>query len=263
MKPSYRTPYFYLHNVNTDNNFPTKDNQVNIDHIVTQYEITNTTSAIAPSSTIIINGVTITFQTTIGSDVTIPTIYIETTPTSADVRIGINSTATINNLYTYLVETQNILLNEATYELNTIATGIKKITVIPNISSFSITDSTTLSLNILSSYIEKVKYAEQRYGNHSKVRMEIRYGKDSSLFLLDKVYVDYLKAPQFIRLTQDQVDAVEDNSQVLEFPDYICYELINEIVHLIMENASDPRLQSHIPINQSIAPPQGQQPQRK
>jgi hypothetical protein len=30
-----------------------------------------------------------------------------------------------------------------------------------------------------------------------------------------------------------------------------------------MENASDPRLQTNIPVNQSIATPQQQQPQRK
>ena len=104
--------------------------------------------------------------------------------------------------------------------------------------------------------------AEARYGNKSKVRMEIRYGKDDSLFTLTKVYVDYLKAPQFIRLTQEQVDKVEDTSQVLEFPDYVCQEIVNELILLLMENASDPRLQTHIPINQSIANPAQEQQKR-
>jgi len=40
-----------------------------------------------------------------------------------------------------------------------------------------------------------------RYGNVSNVRMEIRYGTDDSLFELKKVYIDYIKAPQNIRLT--------------------------------------------------------------
>lgn len=101
--------------------------------------------------------------------------------------------------------------------------------------------------------IEKV--AEQRYGNTNKVRMEIRYGKDNSLFELSKVYIDYLTSPQFIRLSQTQVDEVADNSQVLEFPDYVCQEIVNELVKLLMENASDPRLQTNIPVNQSIATP--------
>lgn len=104
-----------------------------------------------------------------------------------------------------------------------------------------------------------------RYGNTSKVRMEIRYGKDDKLFKLERVYIDYLKAPQFIRLTQDQVDMVEDTSQILEFQDYVCQEIVNELVTLLLENASDPRLQSQIPVNQSIANPaqEQEQPQRR
>ena len=94
--------------------------------------------------------------------------------------------------------------------------------------------------------------------------MEIRYGKDDSIFTLSKVYIDYLKAPLFIRLTQAQVDEVEDKSQLLEFPDYVCQEITNELIKLLMENGSDPRLQTNIPINQSIAnPAQEQQPQQK
>lgn len=73
-----------------------------------------------------------------------------------------------------------------------------------------------------------------------------------------------MKTPQFIRLTQDQVDRVIDTSQVLEFPDYVCQEIVNELVKLLMENASDPRIQTNIPINQTIANPgQDQQDNRR
>lgn len=109
--------------------------------------------------------------------------------------------------------------------------------------------------------IEKI--GEKRYGNKSKVRMEIRYGKDNAVFQLSSVYIDYLKAPQFIRLTQDQVDEVEDNSQILEFPDYVAQEIVNELIRLLMENASDPRLQTHIPINTSVGQPAPAQPQER
>ena len=98
-----------------------------------------------------------------------------------------------------------------------------------------------------------------RYGNPTNVRMEIRYGKDSSVFELIGVMVDYIKAPQTIRLTQEQVDLTEDTSQMMEFPDYVCQEIINELVHLVMENTADPRLQTHIPVTQSIAHPAQQQ----
>ena len=93
--------------------------------------------------------------------------------------------------------------------------------------------------------------------------MEIRYGKDTSLFQLNSIYIDYIKTPQNIRLTQEQIDFIEDKSQILEFPDYVCLEIINELVHIVMENASDPRLQTHIPVSQSIANPAQQQTQQK
>ena len=101
--------------------------------------------------------------------------------------------------------------------------------------------------------------AQVRYGNASSVRMEIRYGTDTTVFKLEKVYIDYIKSPQFIRLTQEQLDLTEDTSQVLEFPDYVCQEIINELVHIIMENIQDPRIQTHPVVSQSIANPAQQQ----
>ena len=101
-----------------------------------------------------------------------------------------------------------------------------------------------------------------RYGNVSQVRLEIRYGTDNSVFQLHKVYVDYIKAPQNIRLTQREIDLTEDTSQMLEYPDYVYQEIINELVHLVMENISDQRLQTHPVVSQSIAnPTQAQAPE--
>lgn len=94
---------------------------------------------------------------------------------------------------------------------------------------------------------------EYRYGNRSKVRMEIRYGTDITTYYLNKVYIDYLRTPEFIQLTLDQVDAVEDTSQLIEFPDYVCQEITTELIKLLLENSSDPRLQSNYPVNQTIA----------
>jgi hypothetical protein len=162
----------------------------------------------------------------------------------------------------------------ATYLASKITTAIPSltsaITVIGN--DINILDSAVSAINLegaglyLSKDPSSTRIAEVRYGNKSKVKMEIRYGKDNSTFQLSKVYIDYLKSPQFIRLTQDEVDEVDDVSQILEFPDYVCQEIVNELVKLLMENSSDPRLQTNIPINQSIASPQAQgqqEPQRK
>lgn len=98
-----------------------------------------------------------------------------------------------------------------------------------------------------------------RAGNTSNVRCEIRYGKDDSLFQLVEVQIDYVKCPQFIRLTQEQIDLTEDTSQIMEFPDYVNQEIINELVHLVMERVNDPRLGNNIQMTQSIARPTGRQ----
>lgn len=95
----------------------------------------------------------------------------------------------------------------------------------------------------------------QRYGNASKVRCEIRYGRDNSVYQLRKVFIDYIKAPQTIRLTKEQVDLTEDTSQIMEFPDYVCQEIINELTNLVMARDADPRLQVQAAVTQSIANP--------
>ena len=102
------------------------------------------------------------------------------------------------------------------------------------------------------------KEAGLRYSNSSLVRMEIRYGSND-IFELEKVFIDYIKSPQHIRLTQEQVNLTEDTSQIMEFPDYVCQEIINELTMLVMENIADPRLQTHSIVTQSIANPAQQQ----
>lgn len=123
----------------------------------------------------------------------------------------------------------------------------------------------TITLNDGSTTIDAVnKETAYRYGNASKVRMEVRYGHDDTVFTLVKVFVDYIKTPQYIRLTQEQVNLTEDTSQIMEFPDYVCQEIINELTTLVMENTADPKLQTHIPVTQSIAnPAQQQAPQQQ
>lgn len=102
--------------------------------------------------------------------------------------------------------------------------------------------------------------AYDRQGHSQTMLCEIRVGTDKKdVFRLKNVTIDYLKVPMFYRLTQKQIDQVEDKSDVLEFPDYVCWEIINELVNIIMENISDPRLQTHPVVSQSIANPTQQQ----
>jgi len=105
------------------------------------------------------------------------------------------------------------------------------------------------------------KTAAQRIGNPSNIRLEIKCGRDDSQFKLREVQVDYIKVPQFIRLTQEQLDLTQDVSQILEWPDYVCMEIINILVRLILERSNDPRLSSNIQINQTVARPSSQQQQ--
>lgn len=112
------------------------------------------------------------------------------------------------------------------------------------------------------SYSTVNKPAGSRHANSSKVRVEIRCGRDkSNIFSLSAVQIDYVKAPQFIRLTQEQLDSDEDISQIMEFPDYVNQEIINELVNLIMRKTNDPSLNTHIQMTQSIARPTGQSQQ--
>ena len=106
------------------------------------------------------------------------------------------------------------------------------------------------------------KPAGSRHANSSRVKIEIRCGRDkSNIFSLSAVQIDYVKAPQFIRLTQEQLDSDEDISQVMEFPDYVNQEIVNELVNLVMRKTNDPGLNTHIQMTQTIARPTGQQQQ--
>lgn len=140
---------------------------------------------------------------------------------------------------------------------NNIYTGDNSKTIDISIPSYN---SSTHEVDITPVAVSNVERgAVMRYGNMSPVRMEIRYGTDNTVFELKKVKVDYIKAPQNIRLTQYEIDKTEDVSQMLEYPDYVCQEIVNELVHLIMENISDQRLQTHPVVSQSIANPAQQQ----
>lgn len=81
--------------------------------------------------------------------------------------------------------------------------------------------------------------------------MEIRCGRNN-IYYPDKVFVDYLRKPKQINLTWNQVKSVEDTTLECEFPDAVAYEIINIFVKLLLENASDPRMQTHFAINQTI-----------
>lgn len=87
--------------------------------------------------------------------------------------------------------------------------------------------------------------------NDEKVILDLRCG-DTDRYKPCYVYIDYLKIPDHVELSHQDLESEIDNTSVMEFSDYVCYEIINEFVKLLLENASDPRLQTNIPINQTI-----------
>jgi len=106
---------------------------------------------------------------------------------------------------------------------------------------------------VSSNRADSIRLPFDRQSNVTSVKLEIRYGNDDNLFKAEQVYIDYIKSPMFVRLTQTQIDKTVDTSQVLEFPDYVCFEIVNEFVKLLLENASDPRIQTNPVVNQTIA----------
>ena len=229
--PTYKRPYYYIHNKNTSNIVPTNP--------ITG-ELTDTTWE---------SNTKVTYDYSDGRKVSIR--YDKDPRTNIDAKvqnigismgsgIGKSGTDSANNIYG---PKENINFGKDGNG-NTIISGSSLLK--------------TISVNG-----EEVSFVERganiRYGNSSPVRMEIRYGTDDSVFKLVKVYIDYIKAPQYIRLTQQELDQTEDTSQVLEYPDDVCQEIINELVHIVMENISDQRIQTHPVVSQSIANPVQQQ----
>ena len=215
LKPNYKRPYFYIANNNIVNNYPVSDNIISI--IDSKYVIELTSQNITTSSKVIIN--TSTEEKTIICTSNMTPTLLKSSIVSA-----------FPSLDTFITISNNTLIIKDSAVSNITVRG-------PGLILYKTPSASRI--------------AENRYGNKSKVRMEIRYGEDD-VFQLQKVIVDYLRSPQFIKLTQDQLDDVEDTSQILEFPDYVCQEVINELVKLLLENAIDPRLQSHIPVTQTI-----------
>lgn len=82
------------------------------------------------------------------------------------------------------------------------------------------------------------------------LRLEIKCG-DTKKYKPSKVFIDYIRTPKQIKLTYEDLESEEDNTDIMEFSDYVCYEIINEFVKLALENASDTRLQTNYAINQT------------
>ena len=100
----------------------------------------------------------------------------------------------------------------------------------------------------------EVKQDGVRYGNSTYPIMQIKCGNNPR-YELKAVYVDYLRTPKYTILTEDQINDSKDTSTIVEFNDYVIYEIINNVVALAMENGVNPRVQNFTGINTTIDPP--------
>ena len=225
-RPLPERPYFYIHNININNTLPTNP-------------ITDTNP----------NGTDLSSEY-IGSPIEIQ-YYLISDKDNGKVKAG--TRVYVKDGVVYKEETYATKINDATMDDLSTKTVEGKTTKsnFPRTINLGTPDSRTVST------VERD--TGTRYGNASNVRMEIRYGHDNSVFSLEKVFIDYIKSPQTIRLTQEQVNLTEDTSQIMEFPDYVCNEIIKELTMLVMENTADPRLQTNPTVTQSIANPAQQQ----
>lgn len=309
-RPSYKRPYYFIHNVNTSNEIPTnpyvsgellgkgtdpsiqeiKNHQAALLEYNTYLEELNQFNTVIsqltakintalqnppPETTVeqegsegpkyvTIDGNNYYLHAFILNPKTNPQPIVAWLSSSQNaIQFDSNGTPKMNSYYTSetTFEITNVMLLGSTtggipgqYKTVLPPSKVEK----PEATSSKLSLSRTLDLSDGTSLDLVEKTAGIRYGNTSPVRIEIRYGKDSSVFELAMIHVDYIKTPQYICLTPEQIDLDEDTSQVMEFPDYVCQEIINELVHIVMENASDPRLQSHPIVSQSIAPAQQQ-----
>lgn len=105
--------------------------------------------------------------------------------------------------------------------------------------------------NVNENYYFKPSFKKPYFYSNNNL-LEIRSGATNQ-YVPIKMYIDYLKTPEKLELTQDHIEDIEDNSQILPYSDYVCFQIINELVKLLLENSSDPRIQTNIPVNQTVA----------
>ena len=95
--------------------------------------------------------------------------------------------------------------------------------------------------------IEDEKPVDNSVRNNVKLTgVEIHVGTIPGYLQLDSITGRYFKIPESVYLTQDDIDSDYDNTPYLEFPDYLCYEIISTLVTLLLEHDANPRLQTNV-----------------
>lgn len=263
-RPLPERPYYYIHHVNTNTELPTNlykyDTKTGTDQVTPEFDKGYITLVAKDSDGNSLKTLTAKVSKKIGQEAGYCEFVLTGAPLCYTYRTAPTKGSPFGDLC-YLRNSDTISINfvdgAIRFLIDEIHLENDKV-----ISDVNYEYPRVISLQKLNSQ-QKVSLVDKpaylRHNNSTKVRCEIRYGNDTSVFKLQYVLIDYIKSPQFIRLTQEQMDLTEDTSQIMEFPDNVCHEIINELVLLVMENNQDPRLQTHSIVTQSIANPVQQQ----
>lgn len=84
-------------------------------------------------------------------------------------------------------------------------------------------------------------------------RIEIKVGDiDTNSVKIGNILIEYLSDPEPVDLTEAQVEAEADSSQILEFSTSVGEEITKICLSLILERGSSQRLQANQVVNKSI-----------
>lgn len=84
-------------------------------------------------------------------------------------------------------------------------------------------------------------------------QFEVKIGDiDSKSVKISNILIEYLSHPEPVDLTEIEIDADDDESQILEFSSDIGDEINKICLSLILERGSSQRLQSNAVVNQSV-----------
>ena len=86
-------------------------------------------------------------------------------------------------------------------------------------------------------------------------RLKILTGTEDATYYITRVEIEYLKNPEKWTMVVGDLLKEADDTMEIEFPDYVITEITNIMITFILEQGSNPRMQSSGAINKSIATP--------
>jgi len=111
--------------------------------------------------------------------------------------------------------------------------------------------TSSVKAGISSNVFLKPKYFRPYFDILSN-ELTIYVGALEATTTVQEVHIEYLKQPKKVTLTEIEVGADTDTSEVLEFTDDVGDEITKAALLLILERGQSPRTQSHTIVNQSV-----------